>query len=76
MNKQKPLDEKGFVFIDRNSKPFHVRMWDGVPWLFYWHPDKRWVSLRQINQSDVWEFFTQAIPDDQAEVYHKFNQEV
>jgi len=68
------LDEKGFVFIDGNGLPFHVRMWGGTPWLFYWHPDNKWVSLCEINQNEIWIFNENAISKKQAEVYHKLNK--
>lgn len=41
------LDEKGFVFLDDNGKPFWCRLWEGEAWMFYWHPDKRWVSIKR-----------------------------
>lgn len=50
----KKLDEKGFVFIGNDQKPYLCRMIENVPWFCYWHPDKRWVTLRQCNQQEVW----------------------
>ena len=65
------LDERGFVFIDDTGSPYLCRMQDdGQTWLYYWHPDKRWVSLRRLTQADVWRFAVKALPDDQAEMYH------
>ncbi|KKL22216.1 hypothetical protein LCGC14_2437680 [marine sediment metagenome] len=65
----KRLDEKGFVFLDEASRPYHVRMWEGQPWLFYWHPNKEWVSLRTLSQMDVWIFAATRLPDEQAALY-------
>lgn len=70
----KQLDEKGFVFVDGASRPFHVRMWNGEPWLFYWHPDKRWVSQRIVTQTEVWAFAKKRLPEEQAALY--FSEEV
>lgn len=67
------LDENGFVFIDDNSRPFWCRMWGDAPWFFYWNGDKRWVSLRQVNQTEVWLANEKKIPQEQAEMYHKLN---
>ena len=50
------LDERGFVFMDEAGRPYLCRMWNGTPWLFYWHADLHWVSLRQCTQMDVWRF--------------------
>jgi hypothetical protein len=50
------LDEKGFVFLDDARRPFKCAMWGGDPWLFYWHADKKWVSLRKVTQAEVWGF--------------------
>lgn len=67
------LTEKGFVFIDDYSKPFFIRMWSGVPWLFYWHPDKKWVSLRKVSQTEIWQFHEKVLSEEMAEIYHKAN---
>jgi hypothetical protein len=72
---RKMLDEKGYVFLDDAVRPYHVRMWGGAPWLFYWHVDNHWVSLRQVDQTYVWQTIERALPDDQAELYHRMNAE-
>lgn len=66
------LDEKGFVFIDVVSRPFYVRIYGekGKPWLFYWHPDKRWVTLREVNQRDIVNFWPRRISAKEAQIYH------
>jgi len=58
------LDEKGYVFVDDNSEP----------WIFYWHPDKRWVSLRRISGPDVMAFGQNKLSDEHAEIYHELNE--
>lgn len=50
------LDEKGFVFLDELGRPFRCAIWGGEPWLFYWHKTRRWVSLRRVNQMEIWSF--------------------
>ena len=54
-NMGETLDEKGFVFIGSDDLPYLCRMWGDNPWLFYWHIENRWVSLRQINQAQIWQ---------------------
>lgn len=66
------LDDKGFVFIDDNNRPYWVRMWGESPWLFYWHADKRWVSFRELSGNDVLKFSANKLPNEQAEMYHSF----
>lgn len=68
------LDEKGFVFLDDNGNPFFIRMWSGEPWLFYWHTDKKWVSLRLSNQTEIWLSYDKKLTDEQANIYHNFNE--
>ena len=65
----KLLDENGFVFLDDNSKPFHVRMYGDTPWLFYWHPDGNWVTLRPVTQTEVWQMAEKKLPKEQADLY-------
>lgn len=36
------------VFLDKQSVPFLIRK----GWLYYWHKNKCWVTLREINESD------------------------
>ena len=70
------LDEKGFVFIDGNSRPYWCRLWGGVPWFMYWNDSqKSWVTLREVNQTEVWAANEMAISDEMAEIYHKQHRE-
>ena len=38
----------GFVFLDANGRPFKCAMYHGQRMLFWWHPDKHWVTLRKV----------------------------
>lgn len=67
MNK---LDEKGFVFIDENHTPFHVRMWGENAWLFRWHPDGMWVSMRTVTQGEVFSMSPNKLSPEEAQKYH------
>ena len=70
----KLLDEKGFVFIANNqgvTLAYWCRIWNDEPWFFYWNEgSKGWVSLRRVNQSDIWFANNQSIPEEQAKIYH------
>lgn len=66
------LDEKGFVFIDGNSRPYWCRMYYNEPWFMYWHEgNKSWVTLRKVTQTEVWQANEMAISDELAEIYHE-----
>ncbi|QMW06336.1 hypothetical protein [Spirosoma foliorum] len=67
------LDEKGFVFLDGGNRPYWIRLWDGEPWLFYWHADNSWVSLRKTNQNEIWQASQVRLPDEKAELYHQLH---
>lgn len=69
------LDKKGFVFLDMANKPYRIAMWGNEAWLFYWHPDKKWVSLRPITQSEVWNFQKRELPKEQQLLYLKGDEE-
>ncbi len=71
---QTPLTEKGYVFLDQNKRPYLIRMWEDTPWVFYWHPDKRWASLRKTNQTEIWQTYPHRLPEDQAEHYHQLSE--
>lgn len=67
----KELDKRGFVFIDDKSKAYWVGLWDGEPWMFYWHPDRKWVSFRRVTQIDVFAFSVKRISEAEADIYHR-----
>jgi len=60
--------ERGQVFLDKLSRPYLVKKWGGSHWLFYWHPDKRWVSLRKCNPGEV---FPINLTQEQQDLYFK-----
>lgn len=59
-----------FVFLDDANRPYRVKLYGGEPWLFYWHPDGKWVTLRQVTQSEIWQWHARRLPDEQAELYN------
>jgi hypothetical protein len=68
------LDEKGFIFLDDSSRPFKCCMWGGKPWLFYWHPDNIWVSLRQLSQTEIWSL-PHNLTQEQQDLYNNKTQD-
>lgn len=57
------------VFLDSYNRPFMVMDWgkDGDPWLFYWHKDNHWVSLRPLKPDEL-----KLIPDNVPQVFQDF----
>lgn len=68
------LDEKGFVFLDDNRKPFRCCMQGDQPWLFYWHPSNRWVSLRKTTQSEIL-MFPHNLTEEEQELYNSIDED-
>ena len=58
-----------FVFLDDNDRPYRVTMYGGEPWLFYWHADKHWVTLRTVTQPEIWEWQARRLPPEHAALY-------
>lgn len=58
-----------FVFLDNHSRPYLIREWGGDLWVFYWHADKKWVSLRNVDASEARGMKLLALPPEQAELY-------
>lgn len=74
--KEDLLDEKGFVFLDSASRPYWCCMYHGEPWFMYWHEcQKSWVTLRKCSGSEVMLANQKALPEDQANLYHKLHKE-
>jgi len=67
---KKALDERGFVFLDGNGRPFKCAMWGGKPWLFYWHQDNHWVSLRETSQEEIFRM-PMNLSQEQQDLYNK-----
>ena len=65
----KTLDEKGFVFLDSGNRPYMCALWNGEPWLFYWHKENKWVSLRKVSQTEIWGFFHN-LSEAEQQIYH------
>jgi len=57
------------VFLDSASRPYLVGKWHGKDWLFYWHPDNRWVSLRKVSDGPM--LFVDYLPEDQQAAYFR-----
>jgi len=63
------LDEKGFVFMGNDNKPYWCKMNGDQPWFFYWDGDG-WVSLKAVLSIDIAISNKQRITDEEAEKYH------
>lgn len=66
------MHKNGFVFLDHLSRPYYVAPWgrDDDWWLFYWHPDKKWVSLRKIEFAfELEQFRDRRLARERAELY-------
>ncbi len=69
------LDEKGFVFIGNDEKPYRCRIYCDEAWIMYWHEgNKAWVTLKKVNQSEIWGATEKKIPDEQAQIYHNLHK--
>lgn len=67
--------EKGFVFLGADNKPYLCRMYYGRPWFMYWHEyDKAWVTLREVNQSDIWMARETVLLQEHQDYYHDLHQ--
>jgi len=67
--------EKGFVFLDDRNVPYGVKIIkhgkppSEEPWLFYWHPNKCFVTLRSLSQEEVHKLSRRRLADDHANMY-------
>jgi hypothetical protein len=69
------IDEKGFVFIDSADRPFWCRKYGDEPWIMYWHVhQKSWVTLRKVNQTEIWKFHEMKVPEEQANFFHTLHE--
>lgn len=66
------LATNGFVIIDALSRPFYVC--EQTKWLSGWHPGKYWVRQREINDAFIAQWEPEAIPADQAQLYHDLHE--
>jgi len=67
------LDEKGFIFLDMKNRPYLCRMWEGKPWLFYWHYENHWTSYRRVSQNDI-DLFPRNLTEEEQEIYHELHR--
>lgn len=66
------IDEKGFVFIDGKNKPYWVAKWGDSIWLFYWHTEGHWTSLRPIKKGpELLQMLGLSIEKELANLYHE-----
>ena len=71
---QKALDEKGFVFIGSDGKPYWCRIYGEVPWFMYWHESqKSWVTLQQVNTAQIMFAYENKLSDKDAQIYHELH---
>ena len=62
-------NNKGHVFLDEAHRPYLLRKWGDKDklWLFYWHPDGYWTSLREVKSSDR---FPHNLTQSEQDIYH------
>lgn len=69
-------NDRGCVFVDDGGRVYGVRQLGRSLWLCYWHPDKHWVTLRELHPSVdadaamLAEVELRTLPDDLAQHYH------
>jgi hypothetical protein len=59
-----------YVFLDEIGRPFRITNWGEDVWIFYWHPDQKWVSLRKATQQDIWDTQRRSLPPEEAKLYN------
>ena len=70
MANETAIADLDFVFIDSNGDPFRVRKFGGEYWIYYKHPDKRWVTLRKVESCpELWHLQNACIDWKFHEVY-------
>lgn len=49
------LNERGFVFVGRDSNAYRCCMWGNHPWLFRWRDGENcWESIQPLTQMEIW----------------------
>ena len=61
--------ETDFVFIDSDKVPFRIKTWGNDLWLFKWGPDKNWVSVRKVNETEIQFYKRLKISKERAKLY-------
>lgn len=64
-----------FVFLDLAGRPYYCHKWGDELWLFYWHKEQHWVSLRQVAEDEIALFPHNLSPDDQQQ-YHDLHNDI
>lgn len=54
-----------FVFLDQNRPKLITR-----GWMHYWHPDKRWVTEREVTQEETTTFEARKLKPEHARLYN------
>lgn len=64
------MDMKEKVFLDDGNRPYLVREWgtEGRVWLFYWHPEGHWTSLREVKPLET---FPDNLTKKEQDMYHE-----
>lgn len=67
-------DDKGLVFLDGANRPYLCRKWgdESRLWLFYWHPENHWVSLREVKPDDN---FPKNLTQSEQDIYHRQHEQ-
>lgn len=58
-----------FVFLDAANRSYYCRKWGNELWLFYWHKEHHWVSLRRVTEEEV-EGFPRNLLVAEQQLYH------
>jgi hypothetical protein len=58
-----------FVYIASDQRPYRVKTWGPTPWMFYWHPDKKWVSHKELTFEQARLCEEYKLPKNQAKLY-------
>lgn len=47
--------KKTHIFLDEMNRPYMTMPWgkDSKLWLFYWHKESHWTSLREVRQDEI-----------------------
>lgn len=63
-------NDKRLVFLDGASRPYLCMKWGNEDklWLFYWHPENHWTSLREIRPH---ERFPDNLTQPEQDMYHR-----
>lgn len=63
-------NDKGHVFLDEASRPYLCKKWGDKDktWLFYWHVEGHWTSLRKIESGAT---FPDNLTQAEQNIYHK-----